>query len=427
MGKKFFLITIDDLRRDRTSLELNRDTTPFLNEFADRSFYSDCHFSCAPASPGSFRNIFSGTFPKQFSDDDYLSDERPYFPDILSDSGIRTVGLTTNPYISTSYGFERGYSKFEDTVLESINEADNSGLGVLGFVKSIARRLPFTNFLRVLRDRLRGQGTPYLEADEVTERAKRMIETESDEDTFYWFHYMDPHSPFMPPEETYGEWNSFESNREAWRAIENDGEGVIDLYDECVLFMDRYLGELVNYIERNFDDEDYEILITSDHGELFPEDDKSFSGHPSILEEKLFEVPLFFRSSGEVAPDFSTHLDIAPTVLDFFGVDTPEAMKGFSFYSGEKREYGFAHSHPMHMHGMTDEQRKPRAGKMTGEGFATKADLRDSSSTDDDELKKHIEFVNYSSEAGEEEKGSELSEEEEEKVKENLRQLGYDE
>ena len=266
-----------------------------------------------------------------------------------------------------------------------------------------------------------------MEAEDVTERAKNLIETEdADGDSFYWFHYMDPHSPFMPPEETYGKWNDFGSRREAWKAIENDDEGVIDLYDECVLYMDRYLGELVKFIEQKFEDEEYEILITSDHGELFAIDDHKFTGHPEILEQKLFEVPLFMKNSPS-RKDFSTHTDIAPTVLDFFDLDIPDEMHGKSLYSSEK-EYDFIHSHPMDWEEMTDEEKEARAGKITRQGIEETASLMGSVSEDlGNKLKEHVEMIDYSPEGEENSEKSGLSEEEEEKVKENLRQLGYDE
>jgi arylsulfatase A-like enzyme len=427
-GKKFFLITIDDLRRDRTSLEMDRDTTPFLRRFASENFYQESHFSNAPASPMSFRSMFSSTYPSEFSDNEYLSEGRPYLPRILSEKGVKTVGLTTNPFISTSYGFEKGYDIFDDTVVQGLDTKDRKFIDeVRSGLKTVLRKLPVKNTLRVMRDRFRGRSTPYMEAEDVTERAKSLIETEDvDGDSFYWFHYMDPHSPFIPPEETYGKWNSFGSKRKAWQAVDNGEEGVIDLYDECILYMDRYLGNLVEFIEEKFEDEEYEILITSDHGELFEVDNHKFTGHPEILEQKLLEVPLFMKNSPS-RENFSTHTDIAPTVLDFFDLDITDKMHGESLYSSE-RNYDFAHSQPMYWEEMTDEQREARAGKITEEGIEETASLIGKASEDlGNKLKEHIERIDYSPEGEENSEKSGLSEEEEEKVKENLRQLGYDE
>lgn len=426
-GKKFFLITVDDLRRDRTSLEFDRDTTPFLKRFADENSYQRHHFSVAPASPGSFRSIFSSTYPKEYRDDDYLSEDRPYLPDILSEAGVRTVGLTTNPYLSSSYGFQRGYDSFKDTVLEE--NGDKSLKGYFKALKSLARRLPFRQHLRAFRDKLRGKNTPYMEADEVAARAKEIIESEESESaTFFWFHFMDPHYPFIPPEETFGTWSSFDSKKEAWKALEaGSSEEVLDLYDECILFLDRNLQELVEFIEERNAGQDYEILITSDHGELFLEDSVETFGHPSILDEKLYEVPLFTK--GDLDREFSTHIDLAPTVLNFFDVDIPREMKGVDLFSGREKKHDFVHTHEFSREDIEDNRREPKVGKITSEGIVDSISMRNPEPEKIGGLLENAENTYYFEEADVKGpgRGSELTEEQEEKVRENLRQLGYDE
>lgn len=430
--QNFFLITIDDLRRDRTSLEFERDTTPNLSRFAERNFYQDNHFSNSPASPSSFKSIFSSTYPYEYSMTGYYSDERPFLPRILSAKGVRTIGLTTNPYISTVHGYDQGFEKFKDTVISGSHSESSWRENLGAKIKIIARKLPFTNYLRVIRDSFRGRGTPYMEAEDVTQKAIELIEEEEvyDRDNFYWFHYMDPHSPFMPPAETYGTWNSFDSRREAWNAIENEDESIVDLYDECVLYMDRHLGRLIEFIQENFDEDEYEILITSDHGELFPGDETDLTGHPEAIVQKLFEVPLFFTDESLKNREFSTHSDIAPTVLDYFDIEVPEKMNGESLYSEGLKDFDFVQSFPMSGDDIEDERKTEcEAAKVTAEGVQERISLDNPESYegDDQDLIDHAEENGYSPDDIEEESGSDLSEEEEEKVKENLRQLGYDE
>jgi arylsulfatase A-like enzyme len=432
-NKNFFLITIDDLRRDRTSLECERDATPNLEKFAAENSYQDNHFSNAPASPSSFKTIFSSTYHFEYQIDGSFSRDRPYLPEKISEEDIRTVGLTTNPHISTAYGYDKGYDSFDDTIVQDMADKghDSSGSKVLGKLKDSARRLPFKNFLRVMRDSVRGRSTPYMEAEQVTDRAIELIESgQEDESSFYWFHYMDPHSPFMPPEETYGTWNSFGSKVEAWNAIENEDEKMVDLYDECVLYMDRHLGRLIEFIQENFEEDEYEILITSDHGELFPGDGTDFTGHPEVILQKLFEVPLFFTDESLEDRDFSTHSDIAPTILDCFDIEIPEKMNGESMYSKRSQNFDFVQSFPMSGDEIEDERKTTcDAAKVTAEGIQGRISLDNPESYEgeDQDLMRHAKENGYSPDGVGEESGSDLSEKEEEKVKENLRKLGYDE
>jgi arylsulfatase len=429
--KNFFLITIDDLRRDRTSLEFERDTTPNLEKFAVENSYQDNHFSNAPASPSSFKTIFSSTYPFEYQFDGGFSKERPYFPEKISEEDIRTVGLTTNPYISTAHGYERGYDEFDDTIVEKMDYSRNGrSKRIIDKLKDKLRKVPFKNFLRVLRDKLRGRNSPYMEAERVTDRAIELIESNPEEKGFYWFHYMDPHSPFMPPKETYGTWNSFKSRREAWNAIENEDENMIDLYDECVVYMDKHLGRLIEFIQERFEEDEYEILITSDHGELFPGDDTDLTGHPEAIVQKLFEVPLFFTHESLKDRKFSTHSDIAPTILDYFDIEIPEKMNGESLYSKRSKNFDFVQSFPMSGDEIEDERKTTcDAAKVTAQGIQERISLDNPESYEGEsqDLIRHAKENGYSPDEVEQESDSDLSEKEEEKVKENLRQLGYDE
>ena len=423
-GKKFVLITMDDLRRDRTSLEQERDTTPFMENFAGENFYQRNHFSNGTVSPTSFRSIFTSCYPHEYDDRDYLNEERPYLPKILSSSEIKAVGLSTNPFVSEYYGFEKGYDEFLDATLESSHE-ESAADSLKQSVKDFVKKMPFSSELRVLRDRFRGRGTPYMEAEEVVRNAEEMLENDnSEEDTFYWFHFMDTHSPFVPPEETRGTWSDFGSRREVWKNLEKDEpEQLLDLYDECMLYLDRNLEKLVEILEEKFEDQEYELLITSDHGELFYDDEWGAHGHPNMLKEELFEVPLFMTF--ELGRDFSTHVDIVPTVLDFFDVDVPEGVRGLSLLSEDSKEFDFVETDSNGNEWLEQKWRDKRAAKIDRDGIVEIVNITRGEEPEDEDLKEHLERIGEKD--GSSENESDLSEEEEEKVKENLRQLGYDE
>ncbi len=423
-SKKFILITIDDLRRDRTSLEHERDTTPFLKEFAEDNFYQDNHFSNGTVSPTSFRTIFTSTYSHEYHEDGYLASKRPYLPEILSDSGVKAVGLSTNPFVSEYYGFEKGYDEFLDATLDSSHE-ESAVDKLKQSVKNFVKKMPFSSELRVLRDRFRGRGTPYMEGEEVVNNAEDLLDKDdSEEDTFYWFHFMDTHSPFVPPEATRGTWSDFGSRREVWKNLKKDEpEQLLELYDECMLYLDRNLEKLVEILDEKFEDQEYEILITSDHGELFYDDEWGAHGHPNMLKEELFEVPLF--KTFEPRRDFSTHVDIVPTVLDFFDVDVPEGVRGRSLLSENSKEFDFVETDSNGNEWLEQKWRDKRAAKIDRNGIVEIINITRAEEPEDEDLKHHLERIGEKEGSSEDE--SDLSEEEEEKVKENLRQLGYDE
>ena len=423
-SRKFILITVDDLKRDRTSLEQERETTPFLEKFAGDNFYQDNHFSNGTVSPTSFRSILTSSYPHEYDDRDYLNEDRPYLPQILSESNVEAEGLSTNPFVSEYYGFEKGYDEFLDATLESSHE--ESGLDKLKQgAKDLVKKTPFSSRLRVLRDRFRGRGTPYMEGEEVLSNAEKLLENDnSDEDTFYWCHFMDTHSPFVPPEETRGTWSEFGSRREVWKNLEKEEpEQLLELYDECMLYLDRNLEKLVKILEEKFEDQEYEIIITSDHGELFYDDEWGAYGHPNMLKEELFEVPLF--TTFESGRDFSTHVDILPTVLDFFDVKVPESVRGLSLLSEDSKEFDFVETDSNGNEWLEQKWRDKRAAKISKNGIVEIVNITRDEEPEDEDLKEHLERIGEKEGSSEDE--SDLSKEEEEKVKENLRQLGYDE
>ena len=71
------------------------------------------------------------------------------------------------------------------------------------------------------------------------------------------------------------------------------------------------------------------VLLTSDHGEAFGEDDYYFAhGHSVGLDQ--IRVPLIWRSAGPARARVETApvslLDVAPTLLRVAGLDVPEGF-----------------------------------------------------------------------------------------------------
>ena len=114
---------------------------------------------------------------------------------------------------------------------------------------------------------------------------------------------------------------------------ERDLEHVIALYDGDIAYSDYLFGLMLDDLEQRGLLENSLIILSSDHGEMFGENNKWV--HHNSLYEEVLRVPLLFRYKG-VLPEGTVfdapvdHLDVAPTILDLAGIPIPSHMRGRS-------------------------------------------------------------------------------------------------
>jgi arylsulfatase A-like enzyme len=97
--------------------------------------------------------------------------------------------------------------------------------------------------------------------------------------------------------------------------------------------VDDGIGEVMNYLKKNDLLDNTIVIYTSDQGFYLGEHgwfDKRF------MYEESFNTPLVMRYPKEIKPgteidDLVMNLDLAPTFLDYAGVDIPQDMQGKSF------------------------------------------------------------------------------------------------
>ncbi len=156
--------------------------------------------------------------------------------------------------------------------------------------------------------------TPERRADEVFDAAAAWLDGTGIAKAFAFVHAYDPHYPYAPPP--------------PWPAFARDPT-MTGSYETEIAFTDRELGRFL----RRFDGPDAgrtaTILLTSDHGE-------SLGSHKEIT-HSLFvydgtqRVPMILVGP-RVAPSLETRqrtlADVAPTILDAFGVEPPAAWRG---------------------------------------------------------------------------------------------------
>jgi len=115
-------------------------------------------------------------------------------------------------------------------------------------------------------------------------------------------------------------------------------------YLRCIKSVDDGVGEVLDWLEENGLAENTIVIYTSDQGFYLGEHgwfDKRF------MYKESFRTPLLIRYPGEIEPGTKIdklvqNLDLAPTFLDYAGVEIPEDMQGVSFrdlVSGKTDEY----------------------------------------------------------------------------------------
>jgi arylsulfatase len=111
-------------------------------------------------------------------------------------------------------------------------------------------------------------------------------------------------------------------------------QDLIDLYDTNLRHIDYQIGRLLEYLVREGIYDNTIIIITSDHGEEFMEHGDLF--HKEKLYNELIKVPLIIQhpeiNKGLTIQKKVSHIDIAPSILDFLGMMEERRYQGKSIF-----------------------------------------------------------------------------------------------
>lgn len=195
---------------------------------------------------------------------------------------------------------------------------------------------------------------PWRNGEQITEHALRLIERcEEDRPFFFFFHYWDPHTPYLPPapfdrmfysgdekdprhRSMEPVWQSpwFAHYFEEWLPGVTDIEYVRAQYDASVAYSDACVGRVLQGLERRGMLDDTLLIISSDHGEEL-DDHRMWFDHHGLYDTNV-RVPLILWSPGRIAPGARIDgqvslIDVTPTLLELAGmpeVREAEAMQG---------------------------------------------------------------------------------------------------
>jgi len=342
--KNVLLITVDSLRADYVFGPRAPDGIETLSTLAAEGVTYANAFSNAAYTKPSFLSTLSGTYPWMFdSIPGGFGPDRPHVAEILSDAGYATGGFLTNPYLSPTWNYDRGFDHYlgrgqteTERELESVvNSAFRSVVDRAIAADSQVVETVYRTFGRRLGVQL-GDNL-YSPAPEINDAVVEWNER-TDGSRFVWVHYMDLHTPYYPHEGTVGEdvsrrravKLSHKVTEERATAPASDIETLEKLYRGQIEFIDDQIGDLLGRLEGTMDLDETLVVVGSDHGEAFDEHGHVF--HPSnALYDENVHVPLILRGpdvgNGLVQTPVS-NADIVPMLLSQAGIDPPASAVG---------------------------------------------------------------------------------------------------
>ena len=363
-----FLLTIDALRSDHLkSYGYHRNTAPNLERFCENGTIFVNAITNGPETPSAFSAIFTSILP--FLNEGYspLPYQKITIPQILKEYGIFNYAIHSNPNLGRFFNYDRGFDTFLDGERYKTKPVIDKNLSIIQlftfYIKKILNYKDlFKKFIYHLKGFnkikiwLRGKipvltdillpftpmayNAPYI--------VNKLISFLNDFKTplFLWAHFMDVHSPYNPPSKNILNFrnrdfsisereflsNKVYSNSYAFKITPEILDNLKVLYDGEINYIDDFLARFFKLINLRFK-KDCLVIITSDHGESFYEHG-SF-GHGGSVFEELIKVPLFIIEMGKKPlvkriNETVQSLDIAPTILDYFGIKIPENFQGRS-------------------------------------------------------------------------------------------------
>jgi arylsulfatase A-like enzyme len=297
----------------------DRPTSPNLDRIAAESVVFEQAYSQATGTPVSVYSLFTSRYPvfEQGAGVRSLQEpERPYGDDAffvpkrattLAEAMARRfphrLAVSCNAFVSRKLGYGQGFTSFYEEWKKTGGRENKRPWG-----GRIARRaLPW-----------------------MTEHRN--------EGFFAYLHYIEPHAPYLPPEPHLSRLarrpprlelaNPAFWQEKGWRPTPELKEGLIDLYDGLLSYVDAEVGKIADALRADGSWERTIFALVSDHGEGFWQ--HGLTGHGGLPHEELVWVPFLLRIPGipqlagkRIAAPVEL-ADLMPTLLELAGVRTDD-------------------------------------------------------------------------------------------------------
>jgi arylsulfatase A-like enzyme len=334
------LIVLDTVRADHLSLYgYPRPTSPSLERLARRGIRFGQARAAAPWTLASHATMFTGKWPHDLAIkwSCPLRDDVPTLAEHLGALGYATAGFAGNTfYCSYDSGLDRGFTHYRDYVLDTLNSA-RTLRSVSETLKSVGRLGPFLPISGLtLRKLVEGERkAAHVVNGEFLDWLSRRREPRRP--FFAFLNYVDAHSPYLlPPGAAYGFGSAPKTDGELRFLAEGWTQAtkrrlppaaltlVRDAYDNCLIYLDERLGELIDDLQRRGVLDQTLVIVTADHGEglgehgLFDHGESLF--RPEIRVPLLIVLPADRGRSPIAVEEFVSLRDLPATVVDVIGV-----------------------------------------------------------------------------------------------------------
>lgn len=346
MKKQAILIMTDTQRWDMVGCYGNSSiNTPCLDAFAERSMRFENAYTCQPVCGPARSALFTGLYPHS---------NGSWTNSMALSANVHTVGqrLTPNDVHCAYIG------KWH------LDGGDYFGLGVCPdgydpeywydmkcYLDELTPEERYFSRQPQSSDIPGGITREFTYASRVTKRAIDFIEKHQDEDYFLVVSYDEPHGPFLcpPPYNTMFDGYEFPryeslddtledkpSSQKAWAgpaltepAPETISGDEVRRYLGCNAFVDSEIGRVLDAAKK--DAGDALVIYTSDHGDAMSA--HRLCGKGPCLYDEVTHIPMFIRwpgvtEDGAVFKAPVSHIDITPTLMDYFGLEKGQWMDG---------------------------------------------------------------------------------------------------
>lgn len=351
VGPNLLLITADAMRADYGSLYGGDTPTPSLESLAARGVVFDRAYTVGPWTVPSLCGMIASKYPPGLTpgapDEQQAREELGYHQ--LASYWLDEEGKT----LADRLHFEKGYATsaymgnlaviFHDWMFKGfrphvfLDALSYSRRGRLDLFPTLQAALT-RPFPRLSRERTI-DSTRTLQAYTVN-----FLRRHRNRSFFLWVHFMDPHTPFDPPDAFRTDfargmtppWNEEYPPRGAFvdigEQLTADQRRVArDLYEGEIRYVDHAVGRILRELAALGLEERTYVFFSSDHGEELY--DRGRFGHGYSLFEEQLRVPMVAAGPG-VAPRRVeapiSHIDLIPTFADLLGVEARPSWRGRS-------------------------------------------------------------------------------------------------
>jgi len=331
-----------------------RETTPGLSRIAEEGMLYERCFAPSSWTLPSHASLFSGLYPGEHRvkiEDTIFTGNFYTLPEIMTEMGYYTVGLSSNYFISRPWNFHWGFAEFYDmdTMFNydrycqmrlSIKNNRNNYQGTWQEIAFIFKKAfndkyyqyPLLHlFDRIYRlywgDCIRKS---FFSTQKTFRLAKNIIKKLRDKRIFMFINVMEAHAKYTPPKKY----------RRLFKDEIEDGNRQELLYEQEIACLDDQIIDFYAFLQAQGLERENLLIISSDHGEAFNE--HGHSGHLFTVFNEIIHIPLIvkypasYRIKGTDSRLVQLH-DLFATLLEVVDAPVPSPASSRSLF-GPPRE-----------------------------------------------------------------------------------------